>query len=284
MDGAENKKGNYRSRDNGNNRGDRKNAKRPAFHSEERETVSEGVVVGRNAVRELLKSGRSVDKIFVKSGTREGSLTVIVADAISKKIPVVEVAQEKLDSLSAGTNHQGVVAMAAEKEYTDVDGILAIAAERGETPLIVIADGIEDPHNMGALIRCAECAGAHGIIIPKRRNVGITPTVSKASAGALEHMAIAKVTNVSQTIDELKKKGLWIFAAEAGGTAYYETDFNTPAAIVFGSEGFGVGKAIKDKSDFIVSIPMYGKVNSLNVSTAASVVLCHAARMQREGK
>ncbi|MBQ2729743.1 MAG: 23S rRNA (guanosine(2251)-2'-O)-methyltransferase RlmB [Clostridia bacterium] len=284
MDGAENKKGNYRSRDNGNNRGDRRNAKRPAFHSEERETVSEGVVVGRNAVRELLKSGRSVDKIFVKSGTREGSLTVIVADAISKKIPVVEVAQEKLDSLSAGTNHQGVVAMAAEKEYTDVDGILAIAAERGETPLIVIADGIEDPHNMGALIRCAECAGAHGIIIPKRRNVGITPTVSKASAGALEHMAIAKVTNVSQTIDELKKKGLWIFAAEAGGTAYYETDFNTPAAIVFGSEGFGVGKAIKDKSDFIVSIPMYGKVNSLNVSTAASVVLCHAARMQREGK
>ncbi len=284
MDGKDNKNNKYRPRDNGARRGGHGNAHRRDFNEGERETLSEGVVVGRNSVRELLKSGRSIDKIFVKSGTREGSLTVIVAEAISRKIPVVEVTQEKLDNLSAGTNHQGVVAMAAEKEYTDVDGILAIAEERGETPLIVIADGIEDPHNMGALIRCAECAGAHGIIIPKRRNVGITATVSKASAGALEHMAIAKVTNVSATIDELKKKGLWIFAAEAGGTAYYETDFNIPAAIIFGSEGFGVGKAIKEKSDFIVSIPMYGKVNSLNVSTAASVVLCHAARMQRESK
>lgn len=284
MDGAEKKKGNLRSNNNGKHRGDSGSAKHRASSSEEREALSESVVVGRNAVRELLKSGRSIDKIFVKSGTREGSLTVIVADAIAKKIPVVEVAQEKLDNLSCGTNHQGVVAMAAEKEYTDIDGILAIAEERGETPLVVVCDGIEDPHNMGAIIRCAECAGAHGIIIPKRRNVGITATVSKASAGALEHMAIAKVTNVSQAIDDLKKKGLWIFAAEAGGAAYYETDFNTPAAIVLGSEGFGVGKAIKDKSDFIVSIPMYGKVNSLNVSTAASVLLCHAARMQREGK
>ncbi len=284
MEGTQNKNKKYRSRDTESGKGRRNDGRRNDFRRNDGETVSEGVVVGRNSVRELLKSGRSIDKIFVKSGIREGSLTVIVAEAISMKIPVVEVTQEKLDSLSQGTNHQGVVAMAAEKEYTDVDGILAIAAERGETPLIVIADGIEDPHNMGALIRCAECSGAHGIIIPKRRNVGINATVSKASAGALEHMAIAKVTNISATIDELKKKGLWIFAAEAGGTAYYETDFNTPAAIVFGSEGFGVGKAIKEKSDFIVSIPMYGKVNSLNVSTAASVVLCHAARMQREGK
>ena len=246
-------------------------------HDEERDVYTEGFVVGRNAVRELLRSGRSVDKLFVKGGTREGSLTVIVAEAIKAKIPVVEVTQEKLESLSQGTNHQGVVAMAAEKEYTDVDGILAIAAERGETPLIVVADGIEDPHNMGALIRCAECAGAHGIIIPKRRSVGITPTVAKSSAGAIEHMAIAKVTNISATIDELKKKGLWIFAAEAGGAAYYETDFNTPSAIVFGSEGFGVGRAIKEKCDFIVSIPMYGKINSFNVSCAASIILAEAA-------
>jgi len=246
--------------------------------------VPEGVVAGRNAVRELLKSDRSIDKIFVKGGSREGSITLLVSQAIEKKIPVVEVTQEKLDSLSGNVNHQGIVAMAAEKEYTDIDSILALAAERGETPLVVIADGIEDPHNMGALIRCAECAGAHGIIIPKRRSVGITPTVYKASAGAIEHMAIAKVTNISQTVDDLKKKGLWIFAAEAGGTAYYEADFNIPTAIIFGSEGFGVGRAIKEKCDFIVSIPMYGKVNSLNVSTAASVVLCHAARMQRNGK
>ncbi|MBR6676056.1 MAG: 23S rRNA (guanosine(2251)-2'-O)-methyltransferase RlmB [Clostridia bacterium] len=250
----------------------------------EEQSLPESVVVGRNAVRELLRSGRSIDKIFTKAGVREGSVTVIIAEAIEKKIPVVEVTQEKLDSLAQGTVHQGIVAMAAEKEYTDVDGILAIASERGEKPLVVIADGIEDPHNMGALIRCAECAGAHGIIIPKRRSVGITATVAKASAGALEHMAIAKVSNISATIDELKKKGLWIYAAEAGGNAYYETDFDTAAAIVFGREGFGVGKAIKEKSDFIVSIPMYGKVNSLNVSTAASVVLCHAARMQREAK
>lgn len=283
MEGSENRNKKHRSygdRKGGNARTD----DRKRFGEGGQDALPEGVVVGRNSVRELLKSGRSIDKIFVKNGTREGSLTVIVAEAISRKIPVVEVTQEKLDSLSQGANHQGVVAMAAEKEYTDVDGILAIAAERGETPLIVVCDGIEDPHNMGALIRCAECAGAHGIIIPKRRNVGITATVSKASAGALEHMAVAKVTNISATVDELKKKGLWIFAAEAGGNAYYKTDFNTPAAIIFGSEGFGVGKAIKEKSDFIVSIPMYGKVNSLNVSTAASVILCHAARMQRTGK
>lgn len=283
MDGKDYKNKNNRRREAG---GSSYEKRRPPVrsHDEERDVYTDGLVVGRNAVRELLRSGRSVDKLFVKSGVREGSLTVIVAEAIKAKIPVVEVTQEKLEALAQGTTHQGVVAMAAEKEYTDVDGILAIAAERGETPLIVIADGIEDPHNMGALIRCAECAGAHGIIIPKRRSVGITPTVAKSSAGAIEHMAIAKVTNISATIDELKKKGLWIFASEAGGAAYYETDFNTPAAIIFGSEGFGVGRAIKEKCDFIVSIPMYGKVNSLNVSTAASVVLCHAARMQRQGK
>jgi len=278
MDGMDNRNKKNRHRDAGSPR-----RERPKRTFED-DAVPEGVVAGRNAVRELLRSGRSVDKLFVKAGVREGSLTVIVSEAIAQKIPVVEVTQEKLDSLSAGTNHQGVVAMAAEKEYTDVDGILEIARERGEKPLVVLCDGIEDPHNMGAIIRCAECAGAHGIIIPKRRNVGITPTVAKASAGALEHMAIAKVANISATIDELKKKGLWIYAAEAGGTAYYETDFDSPAAIVLGSEGFGVGKAIKEKSDFIVSIPMYGKVNSLNVSTAASVILCHAARMQRGGK
>ncbi|MDD6094444.1 MAG: 23S rRNA (guanosine(2251)-2'-O)-methyltransferase RlmB, partial [Clostridia bacterium] len=225
---------------------------------------AENAVAGRNSVRELLRSGRSVDKLFVKSGGREGSIVAIVGEAIEKKIPVIEVTQEKLDSLCGGMNHQGVVAMAAEKEYTDVDGILEIAAERGEKPLVVIADGIEDPHNLGALIRCAECAGAHGVIIPKRRSAGLTPTVAKASAGAVEHMAIAKVANISATVDELKKKGLWIFASEAGGAAYYDTDFNVPAAVIFGSEGQGIGRAIKEKSDFLVSIPMYGKVNSFN--------------------
>ncbi len=240
-----------------------------------------GAVVGRNAVRELLRSDRSVDKLYVKSGAREGSIVVIVAEAVSKKIPIVEVSDSKLDSMAGGSHHQGVVALAAEKQYTDIESILQIAKDRGETPLIVIADGIEDPQNLGAVIRCAECAGVHGIIIPKRRAVGLTPIVTKASAGAIEHMAIAKVSNLADAVEKLKKAGLWIFAAEAGGTPYYEADFKVPAAIVLGSEGFGVSRLIKERSDFTVSIPMYGKVNSLNVSTAASVILCHAARMQR---
>ena len=243
-----------------------------------------GVVSGRNAVSELLKTNRIIDKIYVRKGTHEGSITVIVAKAIEKKIPVVEVEQKKLDFNSGGVNHQGIVAMAAMKDYVDVDEILNIAEQRGEKPLVVICDSIEDPHNLGAIIRCAECAGAHGIIIPKRHAVGITPAVYKSSAGAIEHMAIAKVSNIATTIEELKKKGLWIFASEAGGTPYYETDFDCAAAIILGSEGNGVGKLIKERSDYIVSIPMYGKVNSLNVSTAASVILCHAARIQRKGR
>lgn len=245
------------------------------------EIDSLGVVIGRNAVAELLKSNRTIDKIYVRKGVREGSLTLIVAQAVEKRIPVVEVEPSKLDFMSGGANHQGVVAMAALKDYVSVDDILDIAKERGEKPLIVIADCIEDPHNLGALIRCAECAGAHGIIIPKRHAVGITPAVYKSSAGAIEHMAIAKVSNIATAIDDLKKKGVWIFASEAGGTPYYETDYDCACAIVLGSEGNGVGRLIKEKSDFIISIPMYGKVNSLNVSTAASVILCHVARMQR---
>lgn len=243
-----------------------------------REAALPGAVIGRNAVRELLRSDRSVDKLYVKNGAREGSIVVIVAEAVSRKIPVVEVSQDKLDALSGGANHQGVVALAAEKQYTDIESILKIAEERGEKPLVVIADGIEDPQNLGALIRCAECAGVHGIIIPKRRAVGLTPAVTKASAGALEHMAIAKVSNIADAVEKLKKAGLWVFAAEAGGTPYYDVDFNVPAAVVLGSEGFGVSRLIKEKSDFTVSIPMYGHVNSLNVATAASVILCHAAK------
>lgn len=250
----------------------------------EQQDISEGIVVGRNAVRELLKTERTIDKIYVRKGDREGSVTVLVAEAINKRIPVIEVENSKLDFISGGAAHQGIIAMCAMKEYSTVDEILALAAQKGEKPLVVIADGIEDPHNLGAIIRCAECAGAHGLIIPKRHAVGITPAVYKSSAGAIEHILIAKVSNIATTIEELKKKGLWIFAAEAGGEAYYETDFNCPCAVVLGSEGNGVGKLIKERSDYIVSIPMYGKVNSLNVSTAASVILCHAARMQRETK
>ena len=241
-----------------------------------------GIIAGRNAVRELLRSGRAVDKIVVSG--KEGAVVPILAEAKEKGIPVVNADPAKLDYLANGAVHQGIIAYAAQKDYSTVEEILAIADERGEKPLIVIADGVEDPHNLGAIIRCAECAGAHGVIIPKRHSSGLTPVVAKASAGAIWHMAIARVANVAQTVEKLKEAGVWTFAAEAGGTDYYETDFDLPCAIVLGSEGAGVGRLVKETCDFIVSIPMYGKVNSLNVSTAASVLLCHAARCQRVKK
>ena len=194
---------------------------------------------------------------------------------------VLETERAKLDKMSGFAVHQGVIAMAAEKEYCTIDDILAIAAERGEKPFIVIADGITDPHNLGALIRCAEGVGAHGLIIPKRRAVGLTSAVAKASCGAIEHLAIAKVTNIASTVEELKKQGIWIFSAEAGGQAYYDTDFKCPCALIMGSEGEGVSRLLKERSDFIVSIPMYGKVNSFNVSTAASVILAEISRQHR---
>ncbi len=239
-------------------------------------------ICGRNAVLELLKSGRSIDKLFVRKGDREGSITMIVAEAIARRIPVIEVEKAKLDALSAGANHQGVAAMAAAKEYVTIDEILEIAKERGEKPLIVIADEIADPHNLGAIIRCAEGAGAHGLIIPKRRSSGLTAVVDKSSAGALEHLAIAKVPNLAAAIDELKEKGVWIYGAEADGSSYYDTKFDSATAIVVGSEGAGISRLIREKCDFIVSIPMYGKVNSFNVSCAAAVMLCEAARQLRK--
>ncbi len=259
--------------------------RKPLRKREERnnDAISGSYVIGRNAVSELLKSGRDIDKIYIKKGERTGSITVIAAEAIKRGITIVEVEGTKLDKMSGGQPHQGVCASAATKDYSTVDDILEVAKERGEKPFIVIADGIEDPQNLGALIRAAECAGAHGLIIPKRRAVGLTETVGRASAGAIEHLAVAKVTNLAQTVDELKEKGLWIFAAEAGGTAHYDTDMNCPAAIILGSEGFGVSRLLKDKSDFTVSIPMYGKINSLNVSSAGAVILSEAAR-QRNAK
>ena len=256
----------------------RRDNDRPRFTEE----LDETVVIGRNAVRELLKSGRPVDKLMVRRGDREGSIVVIVAEAIESGIPVIEVEKAKLDALSCGAPHQGVVAMAAEKEYCDVDDILRIAEERGEPPLIVISDGITDPYNLGAVIRCAEGVGAHGLIIPKRRASGLTPVVSKSSAGAIEHLAIAKVVNIAATVEELKEKGVWVYAAEAGGSDCYETDFSGPCAIVLGSEGDGVSKLVTERSDAIVSIPMYGKVNSFNVSTAAAVLLSLAKKCQMD--
>lgn len=242
--------------------------------------IPEGLVCGRSAVLELLKSGRTVDKLLLQKGEREGSITMLAAMAIEKGIPVLDTEKEKLDRLCRGLRHQGVVAMAAEKEYVSLDALFSIAAERGEAPFFVLCDGVEDPHNLGAIIRCAEGAGAHGVIIPKRHGVTLTAAVSKTSAGALEHMAVCKVTNLAATVDTLKKRGVWLYAAEAGGGSLYEMDFRSPTAIVLGSEGFGVSRLLKEKCDFITSIGMYGKVNSFNVSCAAAVILCEAARQR----
>lgn len=248
------------------------------------ESAAEGLVIGRNAVRELLRSDRTVDKLLVRRGDREGSIVVLVAEAIEKNIPVVEVDKSKLDAMAGFVPHQGVIAMVAQKEYCTVEEILAIAEERGEAPLIAIADGITDPYNLGALIRCAEGVGAHGLIIPKRRAVGLTALVAKSSAGAMEHLAVAKVANIANTIRELKDKGVWVYCAEAGGTPYYDTNFKGPCALVFGSEGNGVSRVVTELCDGIVSIPMYGHVNSFNVSTAAAVLLAEASKQHRSEK
>lgn len=246
-------------------------------------TPAEGAVVGRNALRELLASGRDIDKIFVLRGEREGSITLLVAKAIERGIPVVEVERAKLDTLSGGGNHQGVVALAAQKEYSTIEEIIEIANSRGESPFVIILDGVEDPHNLGAIIRSADVFGAHGIIIPKRRASGITPVVEKASAGALEHMAVAKVTNITDAIKKLKEYGLWIYAAEVGGDNYSAVDYGKGAiGVVLGSEGYGTSRLVLENCDFKVSIPNFGHVNSLNVSCAAAVVLAEIAKQRHE--
>jgi 23S rRNA (guanosine2251-2'-O)-methyltransferase len=267
------------------NRNNYKNGRRPIKREGDAvREVAEGIVYGRNQVRELLKSERAVDKIYLRKGDREGSVLQIIAMATEKGIPIVDVEREKLDQLCGGGNHQGVAAMAAEKEYCEIADILKIAEERGENPFIVILDGVEDPYNLGAVIRCAECAGAHGVIIPKRRAAGLTPAAAKSSAGALEHMAVAKVVNIVAAIEELQAAGVWVYAAEADGEELYGVDMNRAAAFVFGSEGRGVSRLVCEKSDFKISIPMYGKVNSMNVSTAAAVVLTEAARQMHSVK
>lgn len=242
--------------------------------------VDENVISGRNAVKELLESGRDVEKIFISSGEREGSINLILGIAADRGIPIFERDRSKLDEMSGGAKHQGVIAIAAEMNYSTVEEILAYAEERGEKPFIVLCDGIEDPHNLGAIIRTAECSGVHGVIIPKRRAVGLTSTVAKSSAGALSHMRIAKVTNLAVTLDELKERGLWAYAADMDGADYRSTDMRGGSVIVLGSEGFGISRLVKEKCDFVVSIKMYGQVNSMNVSCAAAVILTEVAHQR----
>ena len=249
---------------------------------EARSIPDENVIFGRNAVRELLESGRDIDKLFISSGEREGSVNLILGIASERGIPIFERDRARLDELTHGGKHQGVVAIASEANYSTVDEILAYAESKGEPPFIVMCDGIEDPHNLGAIIRTAECCGAHGVIIPKRRAVGLTSTVAKSSAGALMHMRVAKVTNLAVTLDELKERGIWAYAADMDGTECRKTDMKGASVIVMGSEGFGISRLVKEKCDFVVSIKMYGQVNSMNVSCAAAVILTEVARQRNE--
>lgn len=239
---------------------------------------NENQLEGRNAVLEVLKSGRDIEKIIVQKGNVEGTVRRITAMAKERGVVVQEVVKQKLDEMSQTKNHQGVIAIVSEHEYAEISDILKAADEKGEKPFIIILDNITDPHNLGAVIRTAECAGAHGIIIPKRRSVGLTATVGKTSAGAIEYMPVARVTNISQTIDDLKKEGIWIACADMGGDDYFNAPLDGAIALVIGSEGDGVSRLVKEKCDFVVSIPMYGKISSLNASVAAGLLMYEVVR------
>lgn len=242
--------------------------------------LPEDLVIGRNAVMETLKSGRPVDKIMISRGERSGSIAKITALCREKGIVVKEVDGKKLDFLSAGGNHQGVAASCAAHEYATVDEIFEYAASRNETPFILILDEIEDGHNLGAIIRTAECCGAHGIILPKRRSASLNYIVAKTACGALEYVKVARVANLPGTVDELKKRGLWIYGADMDGSDYDATDYSGPVGLVIGSEGKGIGRLMREKCDFIVSIPMRGKINSLNASVAAGVLMYEVVKQR----
>jgi len=258
------------------------------------QAVDSGLVYGRNAVIELLRSGAPVDKLFLQSGQREGSITLIFSEAKKRGIPILEVAKVKLDSMVQSSSHQGAIAQASEKEYCSPEDILEVAEKRGEKPFVLIADRIMDPHNLGAIIRTAECAGAHGLIIPKRNAAGVSPIVAKVSAGASVHLPIAKVANIAGTIEELKKKGIWIFSAVTEPKKaqdetkkymdYTEADYDMPLCLVVGNEGEGLAELVQQKSDFLVTIPQMGQVASLNVSCAAAVLMYEAARQRKVRK
>ena len=240
-------------------------------------------IYGRNAVAEAIKSGNTIDRLVAAKGQKDVGAQRIIDDAKSRGIKVFFYDKEVLDRETGGKKHQGFVAEVTDFKYCELNDILAYAEQKGEAPFVFVLDGVEDPHNLGSILRVAECTGAHGVVIPRHRSVSVNDTVVKVSAGAAEHIRVAKVTNVNDAIDELKKRNVWVYAAEAGGKAYYDTDFSGPCAVIFGSESLGVSHLLMEKSDFQVSIPMYGHVNSLNVSTAASVILCHAA-MQHHKK
>lgn len=241
----------------------------------------EDKIIGRNPVLEAIRSGRSVDKILVKKGRYAGSVVPIIKKAKDAGIIVQEVDIKKLDVIAEGGNHQGVIAYVSAYEYVGVKDILDKAREKGEPPFVIICDKITDPHNLGAILRSANCAGAHGVIIPKRNSAGLNSVVAKTSAGAVEYTPVAKVTNIASVIDELKKEGLWIAAADMDGEEMYKVDLTGSLGLVIGSEGEGISRLVREKCDFIASIPMAGQINSLNASVAAGVLMYEALRQRR---
>ena len=251
---------------------------------DERKTIeaeADGLIEGRNAVIEALRAGTAIDKVYIARGETDATLGHIAASARDRGVVVVECDRRKLDGMSRTKSHQGVVAVSAVREYASVEDILAAARDKGETPLIVVCDELSDPHNLGAVIRTAECAGAHGVVIPKRRSAGLTAIVAKTSAGAVSYLPVARVANLTSLLKELKKEGLWVFGTAAdGNTSLYDADLKGPAVIVIGSEGDGMGRLVREQCDFLVSIPMRGRLNSLNASAAAAVVLYEAVRQR----
>ena len=243
--------------------------------------IQNEIIEGRNAVIEALRAGRAIDKLYINKGEVDKTLGHIASKARDQGVVVVECDRRKLDFMSQTHAHQGVIAVCAVREYCSVEDILAIARERGEAPFVIVCDEISDGHNLGAIIRSAECAGAHGVIIPKRRSAGLTAVVDKASAGAAEHMAIARVPNIPAALRELKEHGLWVYGTAADGQSdLWHTDFSGPLALVIGSEGDGMGRLVAESCDFIVSLPMKGRVSSLNASAAAAITMYEILRQR----
>lgn len=242
------------------------------------------IICGRNPVLEALRSGREIDRLLVAHGTGGGSVTAIIAKCRAKGILIKEISPQKLDYYCGGANHQGVAVMFASQEYAAVDDMFALAETRGEKPFLIICDEIEDPHNLGAIIRTAEATGVHGVIIPERRSASLNATVAKAACGALEYVPVARVTNIANTIDALKQRGVWVFGADMDGDDYTRTDFDTPCALVIGNEGKGIGALTAKKCDAIISLPMRGKINSLNASVAAGILMYEVVRSRNADK
>lgn len=242
--------------------------------------INENIIVGRNSVNEAIRSNRTIDYILVGNGNISGSILPIISKAKDKGIVIKECSPKKLDYMSQNAPHQGIIAVVAAYKYSELDDIFSFAKSKNESPFIVMAENIEDPHNLGAIIRSAECAGAHGIIIPKRRSSGLTYVVSKASAGAIEYIPIVRVTNIVSTIGKLKDMGVWVFGADMAGETWCQTSFSGPVSLVIGNEGYGLSKLVKEKCDNIVSLPLNGSISSLNASVAAGILMYEISRQK----